>query len=368
MSVIVAHTSPIFGSNYVGGSIAVKAFYIISGFYMSLVLNEKYLNKTGSYKLFITNRFLRIYPVYWVVLLLTVICSLIFFHVHPEDKGNLVNLYLTHIQDGTIKWWAVAFLIVVNVSIIGQDAVMFMGLGATGSFFFTPNFWQTEPRLYSFLAVSQAWTISLELMFYIIAPFLVRRSVKVIFPIIILSFLTRMYFYRQGFSNDPWSYRFFPFEIGFFLIGNVCYRVYQKIKLVNINFEKLYFPFVISILLVTYFYNHVPLNILIKEYLYYSFICAMVPLLLLASKNKKWDTYIGELSYLLYISHIFILLLINQLHIPYFNQLGIATLILSVAFSILSNELLAKKIEKYRQRRVFTSLSSRLPAKNYKLT
>lgn len=39
---------------------------------MALILNEKYKGP-GSYYLFITNRFLRLLPAYWVVLALTVL-------------------------------------------------------------------------------------------------------------------------------------------------------------------------------------------------------------------------------------------------------------------------------------------------------
>ena len=49
--------------------IAVQSFFVISGFYMALVLNEKY--GPGSYWLFISNRLLRLWPAYFVVLILS---------------------------------------------------------------------------------------------------------------------------------------------------------------------------------------------------------------------------------------------------------------------------------------------------------
>ncbi|MCF8321913.1 MAG: acyltransferase family protein [Flavobacterium sp.] len=73
ISVVLAHSSSIYGFGLVGGKTAVQAFYIISGFYMTLILNEKYIGNNNSYKLFITNRFLRLYPIYWIILLLTVL-------------------------------------------------------------------------------------------------------------------------------------------------------------------------------------------------------------------------------------------------------------------------------------------------------
>src|SRR5215475_13496698 len=49
--------------------VAVQSFFVISGFYMALVLNEKY--GPNSYWLFISNRLLRLWPAYIVVLVLS---------------------------------------------------------------------------------------------------------------------------------------------------------------------------------------------------------------------------------------------------------------------------------------------------------
>lgn len=48
ISVIIAHTESILGFNMVGGTLAVQAFFIISGFYMALILSEKYDVSTQS--------------------------------------------------------------------------------------------------------------------------------------------------------------------------------------------------------------------------------------------------------------------------------------------------------------------------------
>ena len=88
ITVVIAHSSSVFGCNFVGAQIAVQAFYIISGFYMALILNEKYVGVNGSYKLFISNRFLRLYPIYWTVLLLTIAMS-IAVTIHSNGTENI---------------------------------------------------------------------------------------------------------------------------------------------------------------------------------------------------------------------------------------------------------------------------------------
>ena len=41
IAVVIVHTEePIFGFEFVRGLVAVQAFYIISGFYMAMILNE----------------------------------------------------------------------------------------------------------------------------------------------------------------------------------------------------------------------------------------------------------------------------------------------------------------------------------------
>lgn len=72
ISVVIAHTSSIFGFNLVGDLLAVELFYVISGFYMALILNEKYVSPKNVYKLFITNRLLKLYPAYWFILILMI--------------------------------------------------------------------------------------------------------------------------------------------------------------------------------------------------------------------------------------------------------------------------------------------------------
>jgi len=66
IAVVVYHSYKIFGLRMCGGQVAVETFYMISGFYMALILNEKYVGK-GSYKKFISSRFFIKFTVYWFV-------------------------------------------------------------------------------------------------------------------------------------------------------------------------------------------------------------------------------------------------------------------------------------------------------------
>ena len=205
------------------------------------------------------------------------------------------------------------------------------------------------PPLHDFLLVPQAWTIGIEITFYLIAPFLVRKKIKFIYSLIIISALLRIGLYTNGFENDPWTYRFFPTELMFFLLGTIAYHIYKKVESKNIKVSSLKIIYVF-ILFFTLFYSFIPFPFKIFAYLFVFFLS--VPFIFMLSKKWKKDRYIGELSYPIYISHILLLWPIRFLKIPVFGELGLTLTIVTIIFSILLNEFVAKKIEIIRQRRV----------------
>jgi peptidoglycan/LPS O-acetylase OafA/YrhL len=66
----------------------------------------------------------------------------------------------------------------------------------------------------------------------------------------------------------------------------------------------------------------------------------------------KFDNMIGELSYPVYISHMFVYMLVGNLAITNFLGAGLTVTISSVLFSILLNRLVARPVEKIRQKRL----------------
>lgn len=227
---------------------------------------------------------------------------------------------------------------------------MFLGLDMSNGFlFFTANFKETTPQLYHFLLVPQAWTIGIEISFYLIAPFIITRKLKYILLFIALSILLRIVLINIGLYNDPWSYRFFPTELVFFLLGSVGYHFYKKIKDLNINKALLLFIFCFY-LGVTFLYSY--LNIPYKVFIYPAFFFLCLPFIFILSKKWKIDRWIGELSYPVYISHILVLMVVESYDIQILGSRGITLAIFTLLFSVLLNELVAKKIEVIRQRRV----------------
>jgi peptidoglycan/LPS O-acetylase OafA/YrhL len=359
VSVIIAHVGPIFGINVVGAVIAVKAFYIISGFYMSLILNEKYIGGNNSYQLFLSNRLLRLFPIYWAVLLLTVlVCVGMGVSSHGQFWSKLQPWIENYNQMGP---GAVVYLIFTNLFLLGQDMAMFLGLNIhTGHLFFTADFWKTNPQLYTFLLIPQAWTVGLEITFYLIAPFIVRRKLAVISTLILLSLSIRLVLGKFGLVNDPWNYRFFPSELVFFLLGNLSYRIYKRIE--NVDMSKGLLAGITGFVWL-YTISYGKLEIPFKEVIYFIVFFLAVPVIFKFSRRSRIDYAIGELSYPVYISHMFVVLFLGRMSIlvrvlgP-----GLTVALVAVAMAMILNKIIARPIEKIRQARVHKSPKAVLAA------
>jgi peptidoglycan/LPS O-acetylase OafA/YrhL len=346
--VVTAHCGGLWGEiNFVGGQLAVQSFFIISGFYMSLVLNNKYdaCSNFSSYKLFITNRLLRLYPIYWIVLLLTVL----FF---------LTTNYQHLLQFNIFDIPSLLYILFTNIFIFFQDIVMFLGVDEnSGSLYFTKDFHSTNPKLYEFLFIQQGWSLGIELLFYLLAPFIVKKRNYFLILLITISILIRSILIKiYGLSNDPWSYRFFPTELLFFLMGILSHRFSNNIVKIPIKPPLALF----LILILTCFYEKIPTTNLpympfdVKSTVYLVLVSISLPILFNYYKNNNTDRNIGELSYPIYICH---MLIYYVTRLTIFEGLNNGTFIIfyCTLFSFLLIKFISNPIEKIRQSRVINS-------------
>lgn len=330
--------------------LSVQTFYIISGFYMTMILNEKYRGK-GSYKLFISNRFLRIYPVYWVMLILIVVYSVGYMSFSRSGSaGPFFDPYIHYFDD--MSGFSFISLILSNILIFFQDVVMFLGLNTeTGNFFFTPNFRETDPQLYNFLLVPQAWTVGLELTFYLIAPLIVRRKLPVILSMITASILLRVFLINSGYAEDPWSYRFFPTELALFLLGCISYKIYIKQKDKELNKNLLAG---ILVLMLIFTLTHRLIDFDYKHILYIGVATVAIPFIFILTKRSKIDRQIGELSYPIYICHMFIIQTLPNIPVDWGSSMtkAVFVVLMSILLSYMLNKFVAQPIEKIRAKRI----------------
>ena len=227
ISVVFGHVS--FSGAFTGPTIAVETFYIISGFYIGLVLDT-----TAAYRSvtdFYINRYLRLFPVYLVVAVFAVILAL---RADPAAMQEFLALPPV----------ARALLAFSNATLFLQDWVMFLGIQG-GHLHMVRNVHAAQPRpLYEFLAIPPAWSLGCELTFYLLAPFLVRLRDRWLLCVIGLSLLARGGGLALGLHDDPWSYRFFPFELAMFGLGVMTYRLYSRHRYTWIQDRRLRVPLI----------------------------------------------------------------------------------------------------------------------------
>jgi peptidoglycan/LPS O-acetylase OafA/YrhL len=347
--VIVTHTESFFGFKFTGGQVAVELFFIISGFYMTMILNEKYVGE-GSYAIFIKNRFLKIYPIYWVVLFITVLSSTVFYLL-LDNRAFAFNFYMEY--GSLLELKTFIFLVFSNIFIFGQDIIMFLGVNTEGQLFFTSDFWQTNPPLWQSLFIQQAWTLGIELTFYLIAPFIVRRSTWVIFGVIVFSLLIRFFIYDYlELTNDPWRHRFFLSELSLFLFGTLAYRLYKFFPLKNRTILGTIFLIILANLLF-YEFIYQDLELLNNWYLYTLFTLSLGYIFQLF-KDNEWDNLIGEFSYPVYTSHIFVIAVVYVVLSKFGLEeyLSEVTFIVALIFSYLLIKFIMNPIEKIRRKNI----------------
>lgn len=349
LAVVVYHSNKLFGLRMCGGQVAVESFYMISGFYMALILNEKY---TGirSYKKFILSRFYRIFPVYWIVFIIALSLSLIgyFAFNHPYYLARFISNY--HCLSGLTLF----YFILENIIVLGQDVLYFLRLDEYCQPILTYNVLSFKHTGYQYLLVPQAWTISIEFMFYLIAPFLVTKQVKWQLLLVVLGLTCKYYFSTVHYlCFDPWTYRFFPFELAFFLTGSLGYRFYKFIQdkqFPNIIGYSLLSICIIAVLL----YTEIQLKDFYKNSLLYIFIACSLPFIFLAFKNNKTDRYIGELSFSLYICHHIMVSVFRAYffgHPQFLWFYGYMVIFSSLMFAFLLQTTIIKRVQAYRLKR-----------------
>lgn len=349
IAVVVYHSYKIFGLRLCGGQVAVESFYIISGFYMALILNEKYVGE-GYYKRFLWSRFYRIFPTYWIVLLLALLLSLIGFWLF-----NTPYYLARYLQYGTcLSPYTVAYFLIENVLVIGQDWFYFLRIDELCQLEFTKQVLSYKHTAFQYLFLPQSWSISIECLFYIIAPFLVRLQLRNQILIILLGILLKWYFSQFHYlCFDPWTYRFFPFELPFFLAGSVAYQFYKRNWLLNSSKYMGYTLLMISILGIL-FIEEIPIMDSIKYSIFFVIISLSMPYIFSAFKNSKIDRAIGELSFTLYISHHLVVSILRAYffkHTQWMSYYGYATLLTSIILACILQFVIVSRIEAFRQKR-----------------
>jgi peptidoglycan/LPS O-acetylase OafA/YrhL len=353
MSVVVYHSYTLCGERFVGGTVAVQAFYILSGFYMALILQEKYKPGKGSYRLFLTNRLLRIYPAYWVVLLAAVVASLVVF----STSGKSLYLWAWQVHGDRMGFGMWAYAIAANLLIFGSAAMMFTQMDPkTSQLTLSHDPYLSKPMTQHLLFVPQVWTLGIELCFYLVAPLLVRSKWWIQLLLIALSLAGRFLLHvTTHWDWDPWTYRFFPFELALFLTGSLCYQVYRRLEGKKVPMVASLAAWVAIPVCIWYFPHATWLAEDPRKWIFYLSLAICLPIIFRFTKGMKWDRWIGELSFPLYIVHHLVMMLVKPYfwtHTDQMHWFGWTTLYLSLEAALLLWVGVMWPIDRWRAKRV----------------
>jgi peptidoglycan/LPS O-acetylase OafA/YrhL len=341
-SVLASHASAV-DVDIMPGPIAVQLFFVMSGFYMSLILTKKYA-KRGIF-LFYTNRLLRLFPTYFVVCLtsLVVLCLLdvgIFTHL---DKMKRV------LSTGPL---VAASLLWTNMAVIGQEALYLLRIDPASGFFSWSIGLTDSQEAWKFLLVPQAWSLSLELWFYLLAPFMVKLGNRSIIILFLLSLALRLYIGSKGPAYDLFARRFFPAELCFFLTGVLSCRLLERIQ----KNQKAYLVGIVSfgaLCLAILCYDKIDFPGSFALLTLIAFLT--IPFIFNSTKNSMLDSFLGRISYPVYMVHFLIVSVFEE----YMEEYSIFSL-LAVVFgaALLVYFVIEMPIDRWRQWRVEKTLTN----------
>lgn len=294
LSVVSSH---ILGDGALGvpGKVAVELFFLISGYLIAEVLQA---GRYASTKHFYFARAMRIFPLYWFVLGLTVSFNLLLVGLGYESP--IIDFI------SKLSWQSASFIASANVMVVGQGLSAFLG----PTFFETYQFSLTPiaESLQQGLIVPQAWSLDLEILFYLAAPFVLRshRGLLLCFGVSLsLEIATGL----AGLSNsDPWSHRLFPSEVWIFLLGALVQRfgtpIYRASGFVRSRQPLQIVGFLAVFLILVY--SQIPLDAEYKYPIVFIAVLISLPHFFSSRNQSKIDRYLADITFPIYMSHFLI--------------------------------------------------------------
>lgn len=327
------------------GDLCVTIFFAISGFYMAMVLSENraYARVSTFYK----QRLLRLFPTYWALLALALLAGALIPSIR-HGWATVQAFQLTQDHVGVFVAWLLSQLF-----IVGQDVFLFFGLGATGHMAFQGDLAQAAHPLAELMVIPPAWSLSLEITFYLFVPFLARRSTPVLVGLLLASCAIRLAgAYGLGFVGDPWATRFFFSELAFFLVGMLAYRLVVQPGTRIASLRSAGYLAVCAVAvgsMAANHYGHVNVGLFSKAAVATLVLTAAIPWLFTLTRNNRLDRHVGEYSYPLYLCHILVFELWGLLHwsSPWSGYLMIAA---ATAFAVALTIAVDLPVDRFRHR------------------
>lgn len=335
LSIVAFHAGPILGSKWMGAE-AVPAFFIISGFYMALILDGKYGDAWSFYK----SRLLRLFPLYWAFLLIVVAIAVA--PSLPSSFGANLNyvarLSLARATDGSPAAWLSAMP---NLFMVGSEWVRQLVYDpAIGVISIWRNGVIEGPQVrgvYFGLIVPQNWSLAVELTFYLVAPWLAKRETATLIVICVAAFLG-WHLVDHGLA--------FPHllpstNLWLFVLGMLVYRLMPFTRRMSVAHQ-----IALAIIPVAIFVLWSPLSGRLQPGPMLMVFALGLPALFWLTRLNEYDRLIGELSYPIYITH----LLFQFPSAVFGTYAGYVCALVSIVVSIVLYLVIQVPVDRYRHR------------------
>jgi peptidoglycan/LPS O-acetylase OafA/YrhL len=330
VSVMVGHVfHELKGESWVGfeslpflvrGGHAVFTFFIVSGFYITYIWNEQYSKLDHGIRRFYLNRVLRLYPIHLLILLLYVT-----LYAHSGSP----NIYLGGFSDNSVAWY---YALLTNITIIGVDVFALLG----------GDYWS--------YVIGPTWSLSLEIYFYLLAPFFVARGLRFMLFLFLGTALIRILVLSSSLETFPWHYVFFPSIFMFFVMGGLSYHLYRWVSSSALPlYTRIAFPIALVLYAVTVqVWQHEAIDSF-ASWGFYLLVAINIPFLFSLTKDNRVDAFVGQLSYPVYLSHLLVTVAAGWIPTLGIPDVGVRIVVVTLLFSMLLHLLLEKPIESLRR-------------------
>jgi len=317
------------------GVYAVFGFYVLSGYLMTMIMQKTYHYTIFGRIRFGINRFLRLYPLYWIACLISVLLISAFgaeavYRYHrvitiPETIGTLFS----------------------NITMM---------------------FPAWEPITYSPRLVPPTWALTIEILNYFLICIGFSQTLK---RTLLWFALSLVYLFYTVFSGSSWETRFYPIVAGClpYSMGALIYFAktdgnrFFLLIVKHVSAKFLVLLFIASTVSVSVLFRHFSDVRILEAGFYVSLIVNVLLVAVLCVKDppdrvKRIDKELGDYSYPIYLLHWQFGFLASTLIVGYgyhgFSKLGCFTFLVSLLLLMpcakLINFAIDKKINPLRKK------------------
>lgn len=335
--VLVSHFPYIKIDTFISGALAVRVFYLLSGFYIQYIILQ-YSSQENWRPKFYLSRLLRIFPTYYLMLFLTI------WFAGTTCNRQCVSMVINGSYSSLLYYYISNFLIV------GQSIGKFLVYHfSTGRFSFDPHAYNSNYWVSSAQILSQGWSIDMELLFYLFAPFILRRQTRDLIFLGIVSLIIRLTLTSLGYSNpNNWFNSFFPSEMHTFILGALACRIAAS-KIALTYLQKYLVSLGIIFILAFGLVQDNP-YILDKGELLIMGIFCLLPFIFMSTCKSRIDRWVGDLSYPVYLNHLLVIAFCGQ-YIKDPAWWLFASIVTSITISVLVVEFIEHPITQFRHRK-----------------